>query len=327
MAHSLTIPVNENGVIFDPAMDQVISAANSVYPFGFDDVYLFSHGWSTNTYAALDEYNLFSTDLARQILIMGAVDPCPFVRPPRNALTIGVHWPSEITEDPSSPLNSLQLLTFYTMEHRADAVGKNAVYMILRLLLKARMGSGRSQRFFLLGHSFGCKVICAALQDLQLDIASKTVGVESGTEFRIILLQGATDNDNLQNGDIYGAVHQITNLRLLVTKSSGDLALNKWYADAGKLANLLHAPPQALGASGPTPETLNDFGGSESLSVTSSFLSSDVACLRARLIVADLSPIHAERKASGAYNGGASGSHSDINFDQVQYLVSGFFFS
>ena len=39
---------------------------------------------------------------------------------------VGIHWPSEITEDPGSPLNVLQLFTFYTMEHRADAVGERS---------------------------------------------------------------------------------------------------------------------------------------------------------------------------------------------------------
>src|SRR5580704_8579372 len=119
MAHYVTIPINENGIIFDPDMDAVIQEAIANTPFGFQDVYLYSHGWATDAYQALDEYNRFSIDLAKLILLAG---PTAYSKPPRDSLGVGIHWPSEITEDPGSTLNALQLLTFYTMEHRADAV-------------------------------------------------------------------------------------------------------------------------------------------------------------------------------------------------------------
>src|ERR1700681_4378616 len=326
MPHVITIPINENGIIFDTDMDSVVQEAIAVDPFGFEDVYVYSHGWSTDANRALDEYNRFSVDLARQLLILGASRPDIFSKPPRDALGVGIHWPSDITEDPGSPLNVLQLFTFYTMEHRADAVGKNAVYSMLRLMLQARAGTGAPLRIMLLGHSFGCKVVCSALQDLQTDIANGTIAIEPGTKFNAVLLEPATDNDNLEPGDIYGDVCKLADLRVLMSKSSLDLALTEWFVAAGKAANLFKAPHQALGAAGPTQTTVQAFGGVTNLSVGTGFDTRQTTGLPTRLAGADLSPDPAARKAQGLYNGGFSGSHSDINFAEIYNMIAGFLF-
>src|ERR1700681_2666854 len=108
MPHVITIPINENGIIFDTDMDSVVQEAIAVDPFGFEDVYVYSHGWSTDANRALDEYNKFSVELAKQLLLIGSVKPPIFAQPPRDSLGVGIHWPSEITEDANSPLNVLQ---------------------------------------------------------------------------------------------------------------------------------------------------------------------------------------------------------------------------
>ena len=326
MSHHITIPINENGVIFDSDMDSVVQEAIAVQPFGFQDVYVYSHGWSTDANRALDEYNRFSVDLAKQLLILGSAQPAVFTRPPRGSLGVGIHWPSEITEDANSLLNALQLFTFYTMEHRADAVGKNALYTILRLMLAARSGTGSPLRFILLGHSFGCKVVCAALQDLQTDIANGTISVEAGTSFNAVLLEPATDNDNLEPGDIYGDVCKLADLSMLISKSSLDRALTEWFVAASKAANLFKAPHQALGAVGPTPATIAAFGGVSNISVVPGFQPADSAGLANRLVVADLSPVHDARNKQGLCSGGVSGSHSDINFGEIYNMIAGFVF-
>src|SRR5579872_4196925 len=169
MAHYINVPVNENGIIFDTDMTRVVNEAMAAKPFGFEDVFIYSHGWSTDAIQMMDEYNRFSVDLASRVLTFQAAG-AGFPKPPRDNLGVGIHWPSEITEDPESPLNALQVLTFYTTEHRADIVGRNAVYSMLRLILASRMGSPLPLRIFMFGHSFGCKVICAALQDMQTDV-------------------------------------------------------------------------------------------------------------------------------------------------------------
>lgn len=329
MSHTVTVPINENGVIFDPTMDTVIAEAIADEPFGFEDVYVYSHGWSTDAYLALDEYNRFSIDLAKQILIAEAANPSPLANPPRNSLGIGIHWPSEITEDPGSDLNALQLFTFYTMEHRADAVGKNALYAMLRLILSNRAASTLPLRLFLLGHSFGSKVICSALNDVQADIASKAFPAPANVEYRVVLLEPATDDDNLEPGDIYGNVSALANLRMLITTSQLDKALNVWYPAAGKVANLFHKgdPTPALGAAGPTAVTQNAFGGSTPLSVSLGFTATQAEAPKTRLVVADLTQAHQQRVTAGDYSGGFAGSHSDIYFNEIYQLVMGFLFA
>lgn len=342
MSHYLMIPINENGIIFDTDMNSVVTEAMAVTPFNFRDVYVYSHGWSNDAARAMDEYNRFSVDFSKYVYQLGALQPPLFSDPPLDSLGVGIHWPSEITEDPNSELNNFQLLTFYTMEHRADSVGRNAVYSLLRLMLKARLGQGAPPRLNLLGHSFGCKVMLAALQDLQADIANGTVPVPPDTMFNLVLLEPATDYDNLEPSDIYGNVPKLPGLRVLVTMSQCDAALVKWFHLAGSLANVVHkplavpgellhpaGPPQALGAVGPTPATIAAFGGAQQfaqLSVEPGFVTTKMLNLNQRLILADLTPIHQFRVDQKLYNGGFAGSHSDINISEIYHLVAGFLF-
>ena len=123
MAHYITVPINANGIVFDVDMNSVVIEAVAVDPFGFRDVYVYSHGWSTDAARAMDEYNRFSTDLVKRILIFDKQVPPVLAEPPRDSLGVGIHWPSEITEDPSSALNIAQLFTFYTTIARTPWVG------------------------------------------------------------------------------------------------------------------------------------------------------------------------------------------------------------
>ncbi|TAM56571.1 alpha/beta hydrolase [bacterium] len=326
MSHYLTIPINENGVIFDAGMDSVIQTALAVDPFKFTDVYIYSHGWATDAARALDDYNRFSVELARQILLVAQASPPVFKYGPGNSLGVGIHWPSQITENPNSPLNTAELLTFYTMEHRADAVGRNAVYSMLRLILNERATASLPIRLFMLGHSFGCKVLCAALQDLQVDIGNNTITLPADTSFNVVLLEPATDSDNLESGDIYGEISNIRGLRMLITKSTLDRALTEWYVLAGRLANLFRTSRQALGAVGPTAKTEGAFGGAKAITVAPGFVAADMRGISDRLIVADLTPIHQARAQQHLYSGGISGSHSDIFIDELYQMISGFLF-
>jgi len=171
--------------------------------------------------------------------------------------------------------------------------------------------------------------VLSALQDLQVDIEGGTVQVPNGSSFNVVLLQAATDNDHLDPTDIYGKVSRIDNLRLLLTTSTLDKALGTWYPLAGKLANLFHGAPEALGQAGPTPATCaaGVFGMPARIPVNPGFTASGLSGVPGRFVVADLSPVHQYRVDQNAWpNTGFSGSHSDISFDEVYQLISGFFY-
>lgn len=324
---TLTVPSDSNGMLIDQTLVSVVREAIATTPFGFKDVYLYSHGWSTDADRAAIDYDVFSVGLARRVLLeqeaRGALAGAP-----RAALELGVHWPSVITEDPTSALNALQLFTFFSMEQRADAVGKNLVYSLLRLALEGR--EGQPTRVFIIGHSFGSKVVCAALQDIEADLGS-TISVSDQTCWKIVLLEPATDSDNLETGDIYGNVSRISNLRLLITTSQKDECLTTWYPAAGRIANLFHGatPRNALGATGPTDKTRQQFESSSDLTVGLGFDVATAAAVKDRLLVADLTPAHQARSMgdSPQYSGGICGSHSDIFFDELYNLVGGFFYA
>ena len=324
MSHFITVPINANGIVFDADMDSVVQEAMAVDPFNFSDVFLYSHGWSNDAAVALDEYNRFSVDLAKRIIQFGRLSPTSLSHLPGETLGVGIHWPSEITEDATSPLNNFQLLTFYTMEHRADSVGRNAVYIILRLILRSRTAADPPVRISFIGHSFGCKVILSALDEIQGDIANGTIPLHPGTKLQAVLLEPATDDDNLEQGDIYGRVQQLP-IRLLITKSELDVALTHWFVVAGKLANLLKAERHALGDTGPTATTVAQFGGAAEVAIVPDFNAASVPSA-ARLLIADLTSVHQARVSAGLYKSGIAGSHSDINFEEIYQLVCGFLF-
>src|SRR5579864_9350504 len=226
MSHYISVPINENGIIFDVIMDTVINEAMTPLPLDFRDVFVYSHGWSTDAIRSMDLYGRFSVELNRVIHTQITAETAPtYGFPPQNTFGIGIHWPSDITENPDSPLNDLQVLSFYTMEHRADVVGSNAVYSILRLLLQARQTPDTQPLHInLIGHSFGCRVVCSPASGIQKDIASNQLPpLRAGTRFNLVLLQGAGDNDDLEASGAYGAIQQLP-ARLLVTHSDLDLA-------------------------------------------------------------------------------------------------------
>jgi hypothetical protein len=92
-----------------------------------------------------------------------------------------------------------EALSFYTMEARADAIGKNAVYVLLQFLLANRTAASPPLGIHLLGHSFGCKVVCRALARLADEGGAQPPGVT----LDVVLLQAAFDNDRGTNGDIH----------------------------------------------------------------------------------------------------------------------------
>lgn len=260
MSQYITVPVNENGLIVDTSMNTVFQEAIAKDPFGFVDVYIYSHGWSTDATRALDLYNQFSVELAKRLLIILGANPRAFADPPGQTLGVGIHWPSEITENENSPLNRFQVFTFYTMEKRADVVGEHAVYSAIRLMLQARALDDLPLRFNLLGHSFGAKVVCSALNKIAGDVEDKALTLHSNTTFNVVLIEPATDYEDLRAGGCYEGIARLPS-RVLTTFSTLDTALTTWYVDAGELANLFGTPRLALGAVGPGPQTIATYGG------------------------------------------------------------------
>src|SRR6516162_1686688 len=194
MSHHFIIPTNENGLILDQGVDNNVTVAMSPV-FGFNDVFIYSHGWWTDANRAMEGYNRFTVEFSSFFRGRPKWATLP-------TFNVGVHWPSTLSEDQFSLENYFQALSFYTMEKRADTIGGNAVYALLRLVLAARPAGAGPLRVHLLGHSFGCKVVSSALQRLMAD-GPPTLG---GVTFDLVLLQGACDNDEFDAGNDYAAI-------------------------------------------------------------------------------------------------------------------------
>ena len=318
MSHFLTIPINENGIILDQRFkDELQTAATD--PFGFTDVFLYSHGWWNTNTSASAEYNIFSLGFAKALQGLVCASPAqwPKIGAAFSPLALAIHWPSMLSENQESVVNFLEATSFFTMQQRADSVGRHAGYSLLRLMIE-RQKEGHPYRFNLIGHSFGCRVLASALEALAED--PQMVQQMAGNEFNVALLQAATDTDSLAPGQLYGRVQQcIPKLRMLITTSANDSALGKWYPEAQRLAHLFSGPVQAMGSKGPT--------GDLSVAVDQRFDLTEaiVPTFSGRMGVANLTPLHQSTAAVYGAAGNWGGQHSDINLPQIYDMLARFF--
>lgn len=236
-----TVPINENGLIIDPYIGADLIAALDPAR-GVTDVFVYSHGWWTNAAAAASDYNRFAVGLAGKLAADNG-----------RALAIGLHWPSMLDENNFGLLNLAQALSYYTMEHRADAVGEHAGSTLLAQIC-AQASADRPLRIHLIGHSFGCKVICSSLCHLATPAAASV-------QFNVVLLQAAFEHDLLEASEQYADLLQFPGLRVLATTSPLDLALRDGFPRAA-IVNVFGKNKDrfALGSIGPSPRTVAAWG-------------------------------------------------------------------
>lgn len=323
MSHYITVPINENGIITDEYIQGDIAIGASKR-FGITDVFLYSHGWWTNAIRALVQYNRFSTEFADKAIEIAAITPPPLARLPSKALGIGLHWPSTLSEDPGSPADFAEVTTFYTMEKRADTIGQHGLYSILRMIIEANQQTATPLRFHFLGHSFGCKVVCSALQTISKDMSVGTI--KQALDINVVLLQAAFQNNSLEAGEDYESLaDERLDLRVLVTRSDLDLALKKQFPLAHTI-NIFAKDKDsiALGYGGPTDAVRERFGGCYDLTIRPGFTHGDFRPTNQRLVCADITALH---EANAEYaSSGFSGHHSDINIKELYELIAGFLF-
>ncbi len=310
MSHHFLVPTNENGISLDSGIGNDIDRAMRT-PFAFKDIFLYSHGWWTDAIQAMQGYNRFTIEFSAQFRSVAVLSGLP-------TLSIGIHWPSTLTEDQFSLLNYAEALSFFTMEKRADTVGENCGHALLKFILNGRPPGPDPLRVHLVGHSFGCKVVCKALQ--QIAEESATDPLPGNVAFNVVLLQAAFDNDELEPSKDYGGITGLPGLRLLITHSDRDRALSTLYPKAHEIAHLFHNVQPALGSSGPTPGIVNRFESVRSIVVGADY---EPGPLAERLIVADLTPLH---DAHPENNDSHSGHHSDIFHTEIYKLMAAFFF-
>ena len=306
--HFVMVPLTGQGAYTDTSIGQSLSAAMNS-PFAFTDIFLYSHGWWTTADNAMNDYSKFSIGLAGVILATVAAEKL-------SALGIGIHWPAMISEQQNSLENMFEALSFYNRAMMADDVGEEGGYATLRLLLEGRQSAGLpAPRLRLVGHSFGCKVVCAALQQM----ATASAGLLTGVAIDVVLLEAAFDCNELDAGKSYDDVPSIPNIRMLVSHSDLDTALKVAYVAAGDL-KLFSPKEQALGYAGPTDALKARFGGAQNVSVDVGFITAPG--LDARLVVADLTPLHTHDSYKADL---LSGHHSDIFQPEIYRLISQFF--
>lgn len=137
-------------------------------------------------------------------------------------------------------LAPLRTLSFWKMKDRARNFGENAAF---NLLAKMQQVTGDRIRFHLMGHSFGCIVVSAALT------GSATNSSPNHPVNSLLLVQGALShwsycpNIPLISG-VPGYFHSVVTNHLVtgpiaITYSQWDTALGKWYPLGASAASLI----------------------------------------------------------------------------------------
>ncbi|MGZ3940322.1 MAG: hypothetical protein ACXVBK_16235 [Flavisolibacter sp.] len=351
MDHFVVFPVNEDGIFLNPklvgkALDDAMAP-----PFDFDDVFIYSHGWWTNGNDTIAEYGQYTIEFARTVLNLNKT----IRNPPLHSFGMGIHWPSTLSEDGKTPAETLEPVSYYQMGSRANQVGANGLFATIRRALRIRQEKrGKPFRLTLIGHSFGCRVICKALQQLCQDMSNPNTpsgykDFVNSTNIKVILLQAAFKNDEFEAGGNYDKVISLLNLKILVTTSQLDLELNKWFTEAETANNIAHFDLHqavALGAGigplqnvpnaqapggGPSATTIQQYNAHNKgvpIQVSDGFGYSDISVLEAkeRMLVADLTKLHAARVQNDYAWSSFSGSHSDVSNEEVYNLIAGFAF-
>jgi hypothetical protein len=310
----MTLPCNENGIILDT---NVVPNVGDVLRAPVADVFVYSHGWWNDFANAMQSYNLFSVGFERELQVL----PAAGLALPGESVAAAIHWPSMLSEDPTSIANYAEALTFYTMGKRADTVGHHGVSSLLRLLYASPR---RPLRISMIGHSFGCRVVCSALVSA---LAQLTPQIDSNIRIRVALLEAAFNSDDLGPNGSYASLARVAgaSLSVLCTTSALDTALVKWYPIAERLANLFRGGSvDALGGVGPDSTTVSAWGGRGDVNVGPGFDTTGILSRTERLVVANLTPLHESHPAGNA--GAFGGHHSDIFLPEIYRLLAGFLF-
>lgn len=318
MSHFPTLTPDKNGHILDQRFKEELQTVAS-NPFAFTDVFLFSFGWSQSALGASAGYNAFSLGFARALQGLLCASPAqwPKIAAAFQPLALAPDWPATLARNHDRTLNIREPDSFLALQRRADEVGQQAGHCTLRLMIE-RQREHQPYRFNLIGHGFGCRVLCAALQALaeNTDTAAKL----AANEFNVVLIQPAIDADALAPGRLYGKVQaSIPQLRVLVTTSENDLLLGKWYPEAQRFARDFSSCTDAMGVRGPAGEL--QISPDQKLDVTNAIVPS----FSGRMCVANLTPLHQSTATAFGSKRAWGGQHGDINLPQLYDLLARFF--
>jgi hypothetical protein len=275
------------------------------------EVAIYAHGWLTD---ANNLALIYDTLVQGYGAVLRDLRRTPSLALPTSTLAITTHWPSRRSDNLGGPVDVLDVLTFPTMERRANFVGTTGMARLIgdiweRLLADPELASTRLR---LIGHSFGCRVLCSALHTLALKVPHAFMALQTRNPIDMTLLQPAFPADALEPNDLahthpFAQLVNYQNLRILTTMSRWDYPLVRFYpAHEGQQPNdavyalapaetRAHVP--ALGGAGPTDATWRAFNGNlprTQIQVGPGFRHGDIIARPGqRLVVADLTPLHA----------------------------------
>jgi hypothetical protein len=210
-------------------------------------------------------------------------------------------------------LSPLRQLSFWKMKNRARTVGESGAAGLLALLIGV---AEPAVRFHLMGHSFGCIVVSAAVQ-----AASAKPGWRSVDS--LFLVQGALSlwafARDVPGEDSSGYFHSILRDALVsgpmvATTSQYDSAVRRYYPIAARLASqatLSFADPPKYGGIG----TFGVRGVEASTFILKPGALTELYGLAGRKVY------NFEASQIIAYGDGASGAHNDISHPELAHLA------
>lgn len=365
----LSIPFGRNGLMgtsneSEAYSEQLLRAA--VVP-PLSEVAIYAHGWLTDANDLMLIYDTLTQRFEAEMRALarrqaggsGSTPAAPSLAVPATSLVIMTHWPSR-PSDLGGPIDIPDLLSFAQMEARANLVGRTGMARLIGLVWERLLADPdlAGTRLLLAGHSFGGRVLAGALHTLSAQVPETFAALQTRNRINLVMLQPAMPADALEPTELrqahpFGQLAHYENLRILTTVSRWDVPLVRFYPtqEAQQPTDPLYqvagngtrqAVP-ALGGSGPSDATWQAFNGATPrrvVAVGPGFQYTDVVeYADQRLVVADLSPLHAAhnhedlaRPAGDLPPFGRpdrraiawSGYHNDIYSAEIYQLMMGF---
>eukprot|EP00611_Tribonema_gayanum_P019360 TRINITY_DN3336_c0_g1_i2.p1 TRINITY_DN3336_c0_g1~~TRINITY_DN3336_c0_g1_i2.p1 ORF type:complete len:419 (-),score=51.97 TRINITY_DN3336_c0_g1_i2:1279-2535(-) len=227
---------------------------------GKTDVYIFSHGWLASMDFGPDHPSspLNTKDglyprMTRSLAGAG--------QEAANTAYVCIVWPSG-GGSTSLVDKTVQIATFWQMRQRALAVGTSAGGQLLRDLHK-HLPVAVHAKLHLVGHSFGCAVLSAAVRDSKLSVTSlvllqAAISSRAFSRHKDIERQAWLESD--PTPEAFTEVPKLVSQALVVISSKRDDAL-PWYRKATKLSDFWKPGDQrrALGLEGPYHDKKGDW--------------------------------------------------------------------
>lgn len=180
--------------LFEDQVEPIVSHLQDKKP---QNIYIFIHGWDKTASSAEKDYQELIYRFYHKVSGKPEIE--------ESHMVIGVFWDSTMFQNISDPL-LLKWATYFPIRSRAETLAKTGFVELLGLI-QANLfsGSGENPNLFLIGHSFGGRIVIKGLLEFLFPLNVQSyVFFSKIKKFEIILLNAAVSESSITAKGVIG---------------------------------------------------------------------------------------------------------------------------